>query len=343
MDSKKYKIDDFYNTKLPTENEIKSTWIDNKKPLVSVICLTYNQEKYINDAIKGFLIQATTFPFEVIIHDDASKDNTPTILKKYAEEYPNIIKIILQQENKYSLCPNSVLKIATEEATSEYLAICEGDDFWISKDKLQIQINKLIEHNECDICFHNSLLINQIDGNTQAINNFDKKIIDLKTSISSGASLMPTASIVVRKKIIDNLPPWFFQAPVGDYFIQVLGSINSAVYINKIMSVYRANALNSWSNNNNFNSKKFIINSKKMLISIKHLECYLKNLSIKTDGISQMRANLLIQHLHLSIRSKSLSGMYHLMKNMDFKSIPYFIKKLSSKTVKNLSQLMKKS
>ena len=73
-----------------------------EKPLVSIDCLTYNQEKYIEETLRGFLIQETNFPFEILIHDDASTDNTPNIIKKYEKEYPDLIKPIYQNENQYS-------------------------------------------------------------------------------------------------------------------------------------------------------------------------------------------------------------------------------------------------
>lgn len=100
-------IDDFRNVHLPSEEEIMRKWIgDNDKPVASVICITYNHELYVEDAIRGFLIQKTTFPFEIIIHDDASSDRTAEIIMNYANKYPKIIKPILQKENQYSKAPN---------------------------------------------------------------------------------------------------------------------------------------------------------------------------------------------------------------------------------------------
>ena len=66
---------------------------------VSIICNTYNHERYIRDAIEGFLMQKTDFPYEILSHDDASTDRTPEIIHEYEVKYPDVIKPIYQTEN----------------------------------------------------------------------------------------------------------------------------------------------------------------------------------------------------------------------------------------------------
>ena len=86
------------------EEEITKDWgqWDVTKPLVSIRCITYNHENYISDALDGFLMQKTTFPFEIVVHDDASTDSTADIIRQYEEEYPNIVKPIYQTEDQNS-------------------------------------------------------------------------------------------------------------------------------------------------------------------------------------------------------------------------------------------------
>ena len=72
--------------------------------MVSICCITYNHEKYIREALDSFLMQNTDFKYEIVIHDDASTDNTANIIREYEEKYPDIIKPIYQKENQYS-CP----------------------------------------------------------------------------------------------------------------------------------------------------------------------------------------------------------------------------------------------
>lgn len=125
-----------------TENEIMRTWKgDPSNPIVSICCITYNHEKYIRGTIEGFLIQKTEFPFEIVIHDDASTDNTAKILKNYAEQYPKLIFPIWQEENQYSRGVKIYPSCVWPKARGKYIALCEGDDHWIDSRKLQNQMN----------------------------------------------------------------------------------------------------------------------------------------------------------------------------------------------------------
>ena len=149
---------------LRTENEIISNWKgDKKKPLVSVCCTAYNHESYIEDAIKGFLIQETDFPFEILIHDDASTDNTANIIREYEKLYPNIIKVIYQTENQYSQGKRP-FALLYSLSKARYIAVCEGDDYWCDKRKLAIQVAYLEKHPEVVISSHDAKVID-IDGN----------------------------------------------------------------------------------------------------------------------------------------------------------------------------------
>ena len=116
-------------------------------PTVSVCCITFNQENYIVQTIEGFLMQKTSFPIEIIIHDDASTDNTTKIVREYAEKYPEVIVPIFQTENQYSKRQGNVLtKFVFPRASGKYIAICEGDDYWTDPQKLQRQVDFLEEN-----------------------------------------------------------------------------------------------------------------------------------------------------------------------------------------------------
>ncbi len=116
--------------------------IDNK-PLVSICCISYNHEKYIKDAIEGFLLQKTTFPIEIIIHDDASNDNTVNIIREYEKKYPDLFEAIYQVENQYSKGIKPLPNFVFPKARGKYIALCEGDDYWIDPYKLQKQVDFL--------------------------------------------------------------------------------------------------------------------------------------------------------------------------------------------------------
>ena len=125
--------------KLKSEQDIISAWENKNKTVVSIICITYNHGLYIEDAIKSFLMQKTNFSFEVIIHDDASSDTTINIIKRYHSLYPNIIKPIFQTENQYSKIGLKFFWDISKFVKGKYIALCEGDDYWIDSSKIQKQ------------------------------------------------------------------------------------------------------------------------------------------------------------------------------------------------------------
>ena len=118
---------------------------------VSVVCLAYNHAKYIRDALEGFVSQKTSFPFEVIVHDDASTDGTDLIIKEFQSRYPEIIKPVFQKENQYSQGVSIAQAFLYPLVHGEYVALCEGDDYWTDPLKLQKQVEALESHPESDI------------------------------------------------------------------------------------------------------------------------------------------------------------------------------------------------
>ena len=113
-----------------------------KEIMVSVVCITYNHELFIEQAIQSILSQKTSFKFELIIHDDASPDNTQAIIKEYAEKYPSIIRPVLQKENQYSK-GKGISQFYVPLCRGKYYAYCEGDDYWVDPYKLQKQVEYL--------------------------------------------------------------------------------------------------------------------------------------------------------------------------------------------------------
>ena len=115
----------------------EQNWSEKIIPLVSIACITYNHENYIRDAIEGFLMQKTTFPVEIIIHDDASADNTAQIVKEYTDKNSDLFIPIFQTENQYSQGNKPLANFVFPRAKGKYIAICEGDDYWTDPYKLQ--------------------------------------------------------------------------------------------------------------------------------------------------------------------------------------------------------------
>ena len=149
-----------------TQEEIMQDWgVDNSDtPLVSVRCITYNHEPYIAQALDGFLMQKTNFPFEVIVHDDASPDKTADIIREYEAKFPKIIKPIYETENQYSKHDGSLGRIMDAACKGKYIALCEGDDYWIDENKLQMQVDFLEGNPDYGMCYTNFNILNQKKG-----------------------------------------------------------------------------------------------------------------------------------------------------------------------------------
>lgn len=130
-------------------------------PLVSVLCLAYNHESYIEQCINGFVMQQCSFPFEVIIHDDASIDKSADIIQKYCSRYPELFVPILQHENQFSkhvpITTNHMFPIAR----GKYIAFCEADDYWVDPLKLQKQVNFMESHPDYSVCVHGCRLYDE--------------------------------------------------------------------------------------------------------------------------------------------------------------------------------------
>lgn len=228
---------------------------DAARPVVSVLCTTYNHERYIEDALKGFLIQQTTFPFEVVVHDDASTDGTAELVRKYAARYPGIIKPVLQDENQYSKGRKPTLS-GLPHAKGEYIALCEGDDFWVSERKLETQYRALEENPGIKLSFHASFHGSTDSGKTKFTRPVLERITHPKrrcivkpgTVLMGGGEYVPTASMMFKAALLKDMPEWFACAPIGDYFIQILGAYpDGALYLGEPFSFYRVYSLGSWS------------------------------------------------------------------------------------------------
>jgi len=172
------------------------------QPLVSIACITYNHEKYIRQCLDGFVMQITDFSFEIVIHDDASTDSTQSIIREYVDKYPNIRwNLILQEENKYRLGKGILVPYVYPECKGKYIALCEGDDYWIDPLKLQKQVDWLESHSEYSMCFHQA--IEHWEDNSHE----DRRFSFVQNIDYSGVEiyerwLVPTASVVFSRKVI---------------------------------------------------------------------------------------------------------------------------------------------
>lgn len=155
----------------------------NSEIQVTVFCITYNQEKYIQKTLEGFVSQKTAFPFEVLVHDDASTDGTAEIIRAYEKKYPKIIKPVYQKKNQYSQGVKIISSILMPKAKGKYFAFCEGDDYWCDDLKLQKQFDIMEQNSNCSICVHKVQCVNE-DG-TQNERVIPEKMYQLQDGLQS--------------------------------------------------------------------------------------------------------------------------------------------------------------
>lgn len=149
-----------------TQEEVMQTWKKGSpdEPIISIESLAYNHELYIEQTLDGILRQKTEYAFEVIIHDDASIDDTAKIIKRYVEKFPLIIKPIFQTENQYSKPDVTFDDIMIPRLMGRYIAYCECDDYWIDELKLQKQVKFLEDNPDYGMCYTNFNMLYQKSG-----------------------------------------------------------------------------------------------------------------------------------------------------------------------------------
>ena len=229
-----------------TEQQIMQNWHGDEM-IVSITCVAFNHENYMNTTLDSFLMQETSFPFEVLINDDVSTDKTVEILKEYERKFPNIVKPVYQTENQYSQGINT-MAILFPYIKGKYVAFCDGDDYWIDKDKLKIQVEEIEKHSDVDMCFHSTYkLVGNVREEVTSRHAENTKVFTPQEVILGGGVFCPTASLLFTNRLISSLPSWFNTAIPGDFVSQIMGAARGgALYLDRIMSVYRSGIEGSW-------------------------------------------------------------------------------------------------
>lgn len=280
----------------------------NNQPLLSIWCLSYNHRDFISEAIESFLAQKTKFKFEIIIHDDASNDGTQEIIKDYQNKYPNIIKVIYQQKNQYSQGINPINAIYAM-TKSEFIAFCEGDDYWNDDDKLQTQVDFLINHPQYVASFHKSSAIDEKGNLIEEMPSHQCQDISAKDlqTIKRG---MPSRTICMRNLInFDDQTLRKYNRPdkilnSDTFMCSLLGGYGEAKFIDNIKpAVYRCWGGGVWSNLTT-TSKKLTQIKSFYYISQYYLEIGNKPLS---HHFTTSCANLLFSLPHFQCNSKLIA------------------------------------
>ena len=133
------------------------SWPEGTVPVLSICCAAYNHEAFIRDCLDGFLMQETTFPVEILVHDDASTDGTADVIREYESLHPRVVLPVYQTENQYSKGTGDLFSL--KRTRGQYVAICEGDDYWTDPLKLQKQVDFLDRNPDYVMCYHDAKVV----------------------------------------------------------------------------------------------------------------------------------------------------------------------------------------
>jgi glycosyltransferase involved in cell wall biosynthesis len=280
----------------------------DKLPLVSIICTSYNHEKFIGECLQGFIMQETNFAFEIIVHDDASTDNTQKIIKEFESKYPDLFINIYQTENQFSKKEVNIWSdIMFPKVRGKYIAICEGDDYWIDENKLQKQVDFLENNIEFNFVGHYSK-----SSNGKDLGKFNEDIFEFNDIYQRNIRI-PTASFLYRNNFV--IPDWFSEIYGGDRAIIFLNAQKGKLKILPFFgSFYR---LHQDSVEHNLKRDKFNF----AIRNIKEEYIYYKLLQNELD-VSIIKKRILKNHYYmvaLGIKKMQLDKSFKA-----FKSLMYF-------------------
>ncbi|HFC9441047.1 TPA: glycosyltransferase family 2 protein [Vibrio cholerae] len=215
---------------------------------ISVCVISFNQEQYIEQCISSLIEQDTYGEFEIefVICDDSSTDNTWSIIERFSKKDKRI-KSFRHTENQ-GMMKN--LSFALSQCSGKYIALCEGDDFWLVKNKLYMQWKALDENKDCGLVITPSYECNNagVTKNILFYKGAEKKEFDLSDILNHSGQFAPTASYMFSRDVVELLPVWFDSATVGDLFIEVYSSLRGAcLYLPVVTCCYRTQSLGSWS------------------------------------------------------------------------------------------------
>jgi glycosyltransferase involved in cell wall biosynthesis len=243
-------------------------------PTVSVCIVTYQHAAFIRQAIEGALAQQTDFPFEVLIGEDGSIDGTREICLEYAQRQSDRIRVSLRDRAQVLpggraayIARNFIMTL--REAHGEFIALCEGDDYWTDPTKLQRQVDYLRANPDCVGCFHDTKLVDA-KGQTLRESYFqsEQEKFTQRDALESLLSREPTCSLVFRRlAITEPLPEWFLGLPCDLYLDILLTNHGSLGFVRRNMGAYRKHANGIWSGQREANKIIELIIRYKLLLA----------------------------------------------------------------------------
>lgn len=203
----------------------------NEDPIITICCLTYNHEEYLAKTLAGFCNQETEYSYEILIHDDCSTDGTIEMLKAFEKENPGRVKVIYEDVNQFSRGVNIAYQIMAKYVRCKYVAVCEGDDWWTDPHKLQKQVSFMEKHPECVLTVHNGSKLDCRSNEEDPINPFSGEgYLSEYDNYMAFMNNPPTASFVVRKDILVDVPEYVISAPVFDDVLRLYAFEKGGIY-----------------------------------------------------------------------------------------------------------------
>jgi glycosyltransferase involved in cell wall biosynthesis len=216
-------------------------------PKVSVLLVTYNQANFVRHALESVLMQQTDFAFEIVVADDYSDDSTLAILREYQPHYPNIH--ILPTKQKLGITRN--YQRGLEACRGKYIAILEGDDYWISQNKLQATSLLLDEHPEWSFCFHRTIRHDEVSNQAAAYPTFapeEESNVFTARRLATGNFVGGFSTCVYRTETITGLGPNIWKMKFREWMFNIAVAEKGSIgYTPEIMSIYRVHPGGIWS------------------------------------------------------------------------------------------------
>lgn len=283
-------------------------------PMVSICCVTYNHENYIRQCLDGLVMQQATFEYEILVHEDASTDNTAKILREYEAKYPHLFRCVYQTVNQFKI-QNTLTNILFPMAKGKYIALCEGDDYWTDPYKLQKQVDFLEANPEYVACYHGCKHINEKDEVIK-LSRYETYYDQPAEKMLTAQGAMITHTVVFRNVIKDikEFPEIFKNVPSGDTILyHLLGFRGSGKFLSTIeYSAYRVHNGGIWSSTDDLQRMK---NTLSTMSAIK--ENLVLHFGKENDYIKKMHYstfNNIEGYLYLSLYHKSFRMYFSMLK-----------------------------
>jgi len=220
------------------------------EPKISVILFVFNHARFLHKALASIEMQTLDADFEVLIHDDASTDDSRAIYAQFQASSRHSVTVVRQTLNKVSRKVSFWPEIIAR-CRGELVTIGDGDDFWVTPIKLQNQALALATLPHVDLCFHRVTKVDHVtEAPTGMLGDYgdEPRLFSAGTVVEGDGGFMPTVSLMFRRSVLLELPAWFFRPPpIEDYFIQVQGSLRGgALYLPMPAAAYREGDPQAW-------------------------------------------------------------------------------------------------